>query len=214
MMSDKIDALVDAPIHDLDLTDVVMGKHPARKWKSHDSVKTETSELASGSPMQGASDDTRAPAADSPTDMEEDNALDPSKWPSAVKEAAKRSPPVESSCASDKGPTNADQQTNTMEAQGDAMQISDTESPGQSTTHTASQNATQVENEKPSSVQSQSTESLAMDADTKIDDPSNTMDEETDKDNDDSLVYDLFAVSNHFGGLGGGHCECRRTTST
>lgn len=26
------------------------------------------------------------------------------------------------------------------------------------------------------------------------------------KNNDDNLIYDLYAVSNHYGGLGGGHC--------
>jgi ubiquitin carboxyl-terminal hydrolase 4/11/15 len=26
------------------------------------------------------------------------------------------------------------------------------------------------------------------------------------KKEDDSLIYDLYAISNHYGGLGGGHC--------
>ena len=25
---------------------------------------------------------------------------------------------------------------------------------------------------------------------------------------DENMTYDLIAVSNHFGGMGGGHCEC------
>jgi hypothetical protein len=31
--------------------------------------------------------------------------------------------------------------------------------------------------------------------------------EEGGAEEDERLIYDLYAVSNHFGGLGGGHCE-------
>ena len=33
------------------------------------------------------------------------------------------------------------------------------------------------------------------------------------EEDDSSLIYDLYAVSNHFGGLGGGHCELLRINS-
>ncbi|KAI8922102.1 hypothetical protein DFJ77DRAFT_424732 [Powellomyces hirtus] len=46
LMGDKIDSFVDAPIHGLDLTDVVVGKHPARKWQSQDSADTPPSQIS------------------------------------------------------------------------------------------------------------------------------------------------------------------------
>ncbi|KAJ3017280.1 CSN-associated deubiquitinating enzyme Ubp12 [Thoreauomyces humboldtii] len=50
MMGDKIDTFVDAPVHGLDLTDVVLGKHPARKWQSQESVRTDNhAEMEAGS---------------------------------------------------------------------------------------------------------------------------------------------------------------------
>lgn len=35
----------------------------------------------------------------------------------------------------------------------------------------------------------------------------NVNEEEDDKDDKDEYIYDLFGVSNHMGGTGGGHCK-------
>ncbi|KAJ3154373.1 ubiquitin carboxyl-terminal hydrolase [Geranomyces variabilis] len=123
MMGDKIDSLVDAPIHGLDLTDVVVGKHPARRWHSQSSVRSG----GTAASAQGADD------------------MD-------VADATAPDGAVQSS-------------SDLAESKSDPMSVD---------SHDASSEH----------------ELSATD---------------TGDGDDDSLVYDLFAVSNHFGGLGGGH---------
>ncbi|KAJ3171843.1 ubiquitin carboxyl-terminal hydrolase [Geranomyces variabilis] len=124
MMGDKIDSFVDAPIHGLDLTDVVVGKHPARKWHSQNSVRSAGTAVSA----QGADNMDGADAA--------------------APEGAVQSSDVLAGSPSD------------------FMSVDDHE-----TTSEHELNGT----------------------------------DSRDGVEDDSLVYDLFAVSNHFGGLGGGH---------
>ncbi|KAJ3159743.1 ubiquitin carboxyl-terminal hydrolase [Geranomyces michiganensis] len=126
MMGDKIDSLVDAPIHGLDLTDVVVGKRPARKWHSNDSIRSGTS-----APCPDTSDLADVPAPDN--------------------EGTE--------------PQMADVQSRTGLPESDTMSVDGVDAPS---------------GREPNGAESGDSD-------------------------DDSLVYDLFAVSNHFGGLGGGH---------
>ncbi|TPX62619.1 hypothetical protein PhCBS80983_g00391 [Powellomyces hirtus] len=127
LMGDKIDSFVDAPIHGLDLTDVVVGKHPARKWQSQDSVDRSSS-------FDG---------------MDADDGVEHTLYNDADQTLPPDSLPVRSA----------------------------THEPIPNSSVHAMANGSYDEADTP---------------------PSQISDE-------DGLIYDLFAVSNHFGGLGGGH---------
>ncbi|TPX65038.1 hypothetical protein SpCBS45565_g05446 [Spizellomyces sp. 'palustris'] len=202
MMSDKIDSYVDAPIQGLDLTNVVVGKQPARKWRSRGSLPeenkekpAETAKTQHGGVGSGGSAPTSGGVFGDEMDVRE-TSFNPASEGSAV-----RSERLDDSLRA------------SASSEPDCMEVSE---------HVDSQTVDALLDRPLVDVDDEELEAAYQDAKTPTNKPEDAevtgtpCDEErdgigylyepaTDSDDEESLVYDLFAVSNHYGGLGGGH---------
>ncbi|KNC99742.1 uncharacterized protein SPPG_05122 [Spizellomyces punctatus DAOM BR117] len=205
MMSDKIDSYVDAPIQGLDLTKVVVGKQPARKWRSRGSLpeenKEKPAETARAQHVEVGSGGSALTSDGVFADEMDVGEPSVNLAQSAAEASAVRSEKFDDSLRA------------SASSELDRMEVSERVD---SETIDTSLDKPLVD------ADDEELEAAYQDAKTRTPKPEEAegtgapCDEEregigylyepaTDSDDEESLVYDLFAVSNHYGGLGGGH---------